>query len=193
MAVQSRLPHLMRGRAAAVQALPEYHASGYTVTNRLISLGLDVLVVSDALDTALIVDLVDVHDPLVMFCVPTQFMEPADVGLDADVIGLSGSAPLAGETRARFGDRAKGRSQGYGLSALSPITHFDVAGIQRAVMGDAAADDAGLDRPTVGSPDPDRPGSERLTVVVEPRRQRRYYCRGCPLAPGEAGPAAGGA
>ncbi len=156
IAVQSRLPDLMRGQAAAVQALPAYHAYGYTVTNMLVALGLDLLVVPDARDTDLVVDLVETHDPLVMFGVPTQFMELAEAGLEADVIGLSGSAPLASETRERFGERAKGLSQGYGLSEMSPITHFNVAGIQRTVMGDAApADDAGLDRPTVGVPVPD--------------------------------------
>jgi long-chain acyl-CoA synthetase len=156
VAIQSRLPDLMRGREAAVQALPAYHAYGYTVTNMLVSLGLDLLVVPDARDTDLVGELVADHDPLVMFGVPTQFMELADTDLEADVIGLSGSAPLAAETRERFGERAKGLSQGYGLSEMSPITHFNVAGIQRAVMGDAApADDAGLEGPTVGVPVPD--------------------------------------
>lgn len=155
IAAQSRLPDLMRGREAAVLALPAYHAYGYTIANMLVALGLDMLPVPDARDTELMRKLVADHEPLVMFGVPTQFMNIADEELDHDVIGLSGSAPLAEETRERFSEASKGLSQGYGLSEMSPITHFNVAGIQQAVMGDAASDGAGFDQPTIGVPVPD--------------------------------------
>ncbi|WP_336135219.1 AMP-binding protein [Natronomonas amylolytica] len=155
IAAQSRLPDLMRGRESAVLALPAYHSYGYTIANMLVSLGLDLLVVPDARDTELIREHIAEYGPLVMFGVPTQFMEIADEELDGDVIGLSGSAPLAEETRERFSEQSTGMSQGYGLSEMSPITHFNVAGIQEAVMGDAAAEDTGYDRPTIGVPVPD--------------------------------------
>jgi long-chain acyl-CoA synthetase len=156
IAAQSRLPDLMRGRESAVLALPAHHAYGYTIANMLVSLGLDLLVVPDARDTELMGEHIAEYDPLVMFGVPTQFMEIADEELEGDVIGLSGSAPLAEETKERFSEQSTGMSQGYGLSEMSPITHFNVAGIQEAVTGDAAAtDDAGYDRPTIGVPVPD--------------------------------------
>jgi long-chain acyl-CoA synthetase len=156
IAAQSRLPDLMRGRESAVLALPAYHSYGYTIANMLVSLGLDLLVVPDARDTELMREHIAEYDPLVMFGVPTQFMEIADEELEHDVIGLSGSAPLAEETKERFSEQSTGMSQGYGLSEMSPITHFNVAGIQEAVMGDAAAtDDTGYDQPTIGVPVPD--------------------------------------
>ncbi|QLD85641.1 acyl--CoA ligase [Natronomonas halophila] len=156
IAAQSRLPDLMRGRESAVLALPAYHSYGYTIANMLVSLGLDLLVVPDARDTELMREHIAEYDPLVMFGVPTQFMEIADEELEHDVIGLSGSAPLAEETKERFSEQSTGMSQGYGLSEMSPITHFNVAGIQEAVMGDAAStDDAGYDQPTIGVPVPD--------------------------------------
>jgi long-chain acyl-CoA synthetase len=157
IAAQSRLPDLMRGRESAVLALPAYHSYGYTIANMLVSLGLDLLVVPDARDTELMREHIAEYDPLVMFGVPTQFMEIADEELEHDVIGLSGSAPLAEETKERFSEQSTGMSQGYGLSEMSPITHFNVAGIQEAVMGDAATDDeeAGYDQPTIGVPVPD--------------------------------------
>ncbi|MFQ3319297.1 MAG: long-chain acyl-CoA synthetase [Natronomonas sp.] len=154
IAAQSRLPDLMRGRESAIMALPMYHAYGYSVTNMLVALGLDVLVVPDARDTELVHSHIAEHEPLVMFGVPTQFMQVADDELEHDVVGLSGSAPLASETRERFNERSSGISQGYGLSEMSPITHFDVSGIQEAITG-TSADDAGFDRPAIGVPVPD--------------------------------------
>lgn len=165
-AAQSRVADVMRGREAAVQALPMYHAYGYSITNHLIELGLDVLVVPDGRDTDRMRELLSDHDPLVMFGVPTQFMHLVEEELEHDVIGVSGSAPLAEETRREFEDQSSGVSQGYGLSELSPVTHFHVAGIQEALTG--SADDAGLDRPTVGVPVPD---TEVKLVDVDSREE----------------------
>jgi len=81
-------------------------------------------------------------------------MEIAEEELEHDVIGIAGSAPLASETKERFGERSTGLSQGYGLSELSPITHFNVAGIQEALMG-TDDDGEGFEQPTVGVPVPD--------------------------------------
>lgn len=154
IAAQSRLPDLMRGRESAILSLPMYHSYGYSIANMLVALGLDLLVVPDARDTELMREHVADHDPIVMFGVPTQFMEIADEELEHDVIGIAGSAPLATETKERFGERSTGLSQGYGLSEMSPITHFNVAGIQEALMG-TDDDGAGFEQPTVGVPVPD--------------------------------------
>jgi len=154
IAAQSRLPDLMRGRESAVLSLPMYHSYGYSIGNMLVALGLDLLVVPDARDTELMRRHVAEHDPIVMFGVPTQFMEIAEEELEHDVIGIAGSAPLASETKERFGERSTGLSQGYGLSELSPITHFNVAGIQEALMG-TDDDGEGFEQPTVGVPVPD--------------------------------------
>ncbi|QLD89408.1 acyl--CoA ligase [Natronomonas salina] len=154
IAAQGRLPDLMRGSEAGVMALPMYHSYGYSVANMLVALGLDVLLVPDARDTDRIRSHIAEHEPLIMFGVPTQFMQIVEEELEHDVIGLSGSAPLAGETKDRFDEQSSGISQGYGLSEMSPITHFDISGIQEALTG-RPADDLGFDQPSIGVPVPD--------------------------------------
>ena len=154
IAAQGRLPDLMRGSEAGVMALPMYHSYGYSVANMLVALGLDVLLVPDARDTDRIRSHVSEYEPLIVFGVPTQFMQIVEEELEHDVIGLSGSAPLAGETKRRFDEQSSGISQGYGLSEMSPITHFDISGIQEALTGQPA-DDVGFDQPSIGVPVPD--------------------------------------
>ncbi|MFC6765858.1 AMP-binding protein [Natrinema soli] len=153
VAAQSQLAEMMRGSEAAVMALPMYHSYGYSITNSLLELALDLLVVPDARNTAQMSELVETHDPLIMFGVPTQFMELVDEELSAEVLGISGSAPLASETKSEFERESGGISQGYGLSEMSPITHFNIHGIHGFLTG--SSDDDGLDQPTIGIPVPD--------------------------------------
>ncbi|QLK27307.1 AMP-binding protein [Natrinema zhouii] len=153
VAAQSQLAEMMRGSEAAVMALPMYHSYGYSITNSLLELALDLLVVPDARNTAQMSELVETHDPLIMFGVPTQFMELVDEELSAEVLGISGSAPLASETKSEFERESGGVSQGYGLSEMSPITHFNIHGVHGFLTG--SSDDDGLDQPTIGIPVPD--------------------------------------
>ncbi|WP_312907546.1 class I adenylate-forming enzyme family protein [Natronosalvus caseinilyticus] len=153
VAAQSRMAQMMRGTEAAVMALPMYHAYGYSITNSLLELALDVLIVPDARDTAYMSELVERHEPLIMLGVPTQFMELVNEAFASDVIGISGSAPLANETKSAFAREAGGVSQGYGLSEMSPITHFDIHGLHDLLAGGGSDD--GLDHPTIGLPVPD--------------------------------------
>jgi long-chain acyl-CoA synthetase len=74
--------------------------------------------------------------------------------LEQDIIGLSGSAPLATETKEQFEEKSKGVSQGYGLSEMSPITHFNVRGLQDMLVGQDTREQ-GFDMPTIGVPAPD--------------------------------------
>ena len=153
-AVQSRMADMMRGSETAVLALPLYHAYGYSVQHSLIELGLEILLVPDARDTEMMTSLIEDHEPLVMMGVPTQFMEIVNEDLEQDVIGLSGSAPLASETKEKFEEKSKGVSQGYGLSEMSPITHFNVRGLQDMLLGKDTREQ-GFDMPTIGVPAPD--------------------------------------
>jgi long-chain acyl-CoA synthetase len=153
-AVQSRMADMMRGSETAVLALPLYHAYGYSVQHSLIELGLEILLVPDARDTEMMTSLIEDHEPLVMMGVPTQFMEIVNEDLEQDVIGLSGSAPLASETKEKFEEKSKGVSQGYGLSEMSPITHFNVRGLQDMLLGEDTREQ-GFDMPTIGVPAPD--------------------------------------
>ncbi len=154
VAVQSRMADMMRGSEAAVMSLPMYHAYGYSVAHSLVELGLDLLLVPDARDTEMMTELIEEYEPLVMLGVPTQFMNIVNEDLEQDVIGLSGSAPLADETKEEFEEKSKGISQGYGLSEMSPITHFNVRGLQDMLLGQDTAEE-GFDKPTIGVPAPD--------------------------------------
>lgn len=159
VAIQGEMAEALRGTETALLALPTYHAYGYTVANVLVELALDVLVVPDARDTGLVADLVETHEPLVVFGVPTQFGDVVDRDLATDVVGISGAAPLGAETKAAFARTNRGLSQGYGLSEMSAVTHFDVGGLRDVLLGESAtADtdtDTGFDRPTIGVPVPD--------------------------------------
>lgn len=150
----SRMAQLMRGGETALLSLPLYHSYGYSVVNSLIELGLDILLVPDARDTEMMRDLITEHNPIIMMGVPTQFMEIVDEELDQEIIGISGSAPLATETKESFEENSTGVSQGYGLSEMSPITHFDVHGLLEMLSGNSAREGS-LDQPTIGVPVPD--------------------------------------
>jgi len=154
VAAQSRMADMMRGDEAALMSLPMYHAYGYSVVHSLMELQLDLLLVPDARDSEMMVDLIEEFEPLIMLGVPTQFMEIVNEDLDQDVIGLSGSAPLATETKEEFEEKSKGISQGYGLSEMSPATHFNVRGLQDMLLGQDTAEE-GFDQPTIGVPIPD--------------------------------------
>lgn len=150
----SRMAQLMRGGETALMSLPLYHAYGYSVINSLIELALDIVVVPDARDTDMMRECVAEYDPIIMMGVPTQFMEIVGEELEQDVIGISGSAPLASETKESFEEKSTGVSQGYGLSEMSPITHFNTRGLLDMMTG-SSSDDSGFDQPTIGIPVPD--------------------------------------
>lgn len=154
VASQSKMAQLMAGTETGVMALPMYHAYGYSVTNALLDLAIDIVLVPDARDSEGIVSLIAEYEPIVVLGVPTQFMEMANEELDTDVIGLSGSAPLADETRSEFEEQSKGISQGYGLSEMSPVTHFNVRGLRDMLVGEDSREE-GFDQPTIGVPVPD--------------------------------------
>ncbi len=155
VASMSQLAMMLRGSESAVLALPIYHAYGYSVAHSLLSLPVDVLLVPDPRNTDLVTELVEEYGPVLMLGVPTQYMELVDDEFEADVIGVSGSAPLASETKAGFGRRSTGVSQGYGLSEMSPITHFDIRGIYQLMIGGEQGEESGFDAPTIGVPVPD--------------------------------------
>lgn len=151
---QSRISDLIRGDASILNALPLYHAYGYAVLHTLIHLGVRQLLVPDPRDTDTMLEMVEEYEPLVMMGVPTQFMEMVDDLEGVDMIGISGSAPLASETQQEYSENARGITQGYGLSEMSPVTHFNVRGLLDSLMGEESTDYP-FDVPTIGVPVPD--------------------------------------
>lgn len=166
-ASQSNMAQLLRGQESAIMALPMYHAYGYAVTHTLLELGLDMLVVPDGRDTEMMIELIEARDPIIMLGVPTQFMELVEEQLDQEIIGLSGSAPLANTTRSEFEEQSTGISQGYGLSEMTAITHFNTRGLLDMMTGQTSATD-GFEYPTIGVPIPD---TEVKLVDVETREE----------------------
>ncbi|MDY7082574.1 MAG: AMP-binding protein, partial [Halobacteria archaeon] len=152
---QSQISNMIRGNATILNALPFYHAYGYTVMHTFINLAARQLVVPDPRDKDEMLELVKEYKPLVMMGVPTQFMEIVD-GVDGvSMVGVSGSAPLASETKEEYDERSGGGiTQGYGLSEMSPVTHFNVRGLLEGIRGEPS-DDYDFDMPTIGVPVPD--------------------------------------
>ncbi len=150
-ASMSRAADLMSGSGSVVNALPLYHAYGHTTSHAFVRIGTNQLLVPDPRDYSEIERLTEEHSPMAMVGVPTQFHESADRELD--VMGISGSAPLKDETRKRFSESGSGVTQGYGLSEMSPVTHFDVEGIVEGVAGTSNRSLA-YDVSTIGVPVP---------------------------------------
>jgi len=150
-ASMSRAASVMRGNAEILNALPLYHAYGHSMAHAFVSMGVTQILVADPRDTDGAVETVHERDPTAVIGVPTQFME---MDGEMDVVGISGSAPLASETRDDFEERARGMTQGYGLSEMSPVTHFDIEGLVESIAGTSKRE-LGYDHPTVGVPVPD--------------------------------------
>ena len=152
-ASMSRAATVMRGNAEILNALPLYHAYGHSMAHAFVRTGVTQILVDDPRDTGAVVEYVDERDPTAVIGVPTQFMEmDTDEGLD--VVGISGSAPLASETRDDFEENARGMTQGYGLSEMSPVTHFDIEGLVESISG-VSKRELDYDHPTVGVPVPE--------------------------------------
>jgi acyl-CoA synthetase (AMP-forming)/AMP-acid ligase II len=76
-------------------------------------------------------------NPVLQFGVPTQFMKLLDEDIKATrIIGISGSAALPPNVQEKFEKESKTFvSEGYGLSELGPVTHFNVSANIRAMGG----------------------------------------------------------
>jgi long-chain acyl-CoA synthetase len=151
-ASMSRAASVMSGNAEVLNALPLYHAYGHSMAHAFVRMGVTQILVADPRDTDSVVGYVSERDPTAVVGVPTQFMEMETDG-EMDVVGISGSAPLASETRDGFEDDARGMTQGYGLSEMSPVTHFDIEGLVESIAG-VSRREPGYDHPTVGVPVP---------------------------------------
>jgi len=152
-ASMSRAATVMRGNAEVLNALPLYHAYGHSMAHAFVRTGVTQILVSDPRDTDGVVGYIRERDPTAVIGVPTQFME-METDEEMDVVGISGSAPLASETRDEFEEDARGMTQGYGLSEMSPVTHFDIEGLVESISG-VSKRELEYDHPTVGVPVPE--------------------------------------
>lgn len=145
---------LVGGNAYILNGLPLYHAYGHSMMHTFVSLATGQLFAPDPRDTEGMVNMIEEYEPLMQIGVPTQFMELLEEELeDIEIFGISGSAPLTSDIKEKFESKALGIAQGYGLSEMSPVTHFDIRGIYEAIAGESS--DGGMDMPTIGIPVPD--------------------------------------
>jgi long-chain acyl-CoA synthetase len=141
----------IRGKTSVLLSIPMFHSYGNFVQTSSIFLGLRLLILPDARDTAAILASISDHRPFLIPGVPTQFMRLADAGLKRSTsILFSGSAPLPQEV-AQGIKRKTGMtvSEGYGLTESTSVSHVNLTSFSR-IMGFIARD-----IPGIGVPMPD--------------------------------------
>lgn len=125
------------GNMSVMMGTPFFHSYGHCIMHTMINSGANLLLVVDPRDTGTMLQMMEEYNPVMQVGVPTQFMKMLDEDLKkAKVIGLSGSAALPPKVQEKFEESSGGFiSEGYGLSELSPVTHFNVSANIRVFGG----------------------------------------------------------
>ncbi|HTJ90557.1 MAG TPA: long-chain fatty acid--CoA ligase [Acidocella sp.] len=183
---QAAMDGLRQGQERVLAVLPFFHVFAMTaVMNFGLSIGAELLLLPK-LDLKLLMQTLRRRRPTLLPGVPTLFTalcnagETAPRGDFASVkFGISGGAPIAGETVDRF-ERLTRRPilEGYGLSEASPVVSFNRAGAsRRGSVGQAVAGTV------IEIRNPDRPeeilpqGAHGEICVRGPQVMRGYYKR----------------
>jgi len=118
-----------RGNMSVVMGLPFFHSYGHSLMHTMLYSGATMLMVVDPRDTRTMVSVIREYHPIMQVGVPTQFMKMLDEDLeDTKIIGISGSAALPPAVQEKFEESSGGYvTEGYGLSELSPTTHYNVS------------------------------------------------------------------
>jgi acyl-CoA synthetase (AMP-forming)/AMP-acid ligase II len=125
------------GNMSVMMGTPFFHSYGHCIMHTMINTGANLLLVVDPRDTETMLQMMEEYHPVMQVGVPTQFMKMLEEDLKkAKVIGLSGSAALPPKVQEKFEESSGGFiSEGYGLSELSPVTHFNVSANIRVFGG----------------------------------------------------------
>ncbi|MDY6820970.1 MAG: AMP-binding protein [Deferribacterota bacterium] len=127
---------LSEGAVAAIMALPAFHSYGHSLIHSLHLIGLDMILISDPRDTKTMASMIKKYHPVLQIGVPTQFMKLATEELKGvSIIGISGSAPLPSSAQSELDKKGSGVMEGYGLSEMSPVTHFNPSLLYRLLGG----------------------------------------------------------
>ncbi|MBC7229473.1 MAG: AMP-binding protein [Actinobacteria bacterium] len=130
IAIFGPVTRILEGNVSAILGLPFFHSYGHCIMHTMIGgLRANMLIVPDPRDTKAMVAMVKKYHPVLQFGVPTQFMKLLSEDLKGThIIGISGSAALPPNVQEEFEKTSGGFvSEGYGLSELSPVTHFNVS------------------------------------------------------------------
>jgi long-chain acyl-CoA synthetase len=128
---------ILEGNVSVLIGLPFFHSYGHCIMHTMINGMYNMLIITDPRDTKSMLRMIQEYNPVLQFGVPTQFMKLLDEDIKATrIIGISGSAALPPNVQEKFEKESKTFvSEGYGLSELSPVTHFNVSANIRAMGG----------------------------------------------------------
>lgn len=139
IAVFGPVTKVLRGNINVIMGLPFFHSYGHCIMHTMIGgMGANMLIVPDPRDVKAMLEIMRKYNPVLQFGVPTQFMKMLEEDIkSAKVIGISGSAALPPNVQEKFEESSGGGyvSEGYGLSELSPVTHFNVSTNVRVMGG----------------------------------------------------------
>jgi long-chain acyl-CoA synthetase len=183
---QAAMGGLREGQERILAALPFFHVFAMTaVMNFGLASGAELLLLP-RLDMKLLMQTLRRRRPTLLPGVPTLFTalcnaietgQPGD--LNSVKFGISGGAPIAGETIDRF-ERLAQRPilEGYGLSEASPVVSFNRAGAsRRGSVGQAVAGTV-IEIRNPDQPDEILPQGARGEICVRgPQVMRGYYKR----------------
>jgi long-chain acyl-CoA synthetase len=183
---QAAMGGLREGQERILAALPFFHVFAMTAAmNFGLASGAELLLLP-RLDMKLLMQTLRRRRPTLLPGVPTLFTalcnaietgQPGD--LNSVKFGISGGAPIAGETIDRF-ERLAQRPilEGYGLSEASPVVSFNRAGAsRRGSVGQAVAGTV-IEIRNPDQPDEILPQGARGEICVRgPQVMRGYYKR----------------
>ncbi|MDY6904413.1 MAG: class I adenylate-forming enzyme family protein [Thermodesulfobacteriota bacterium] len=128
---------VLQGAISVLLGLPLFHSYGHMIMHLWTMLGVNQILITDARDTKVMVDMIKAYRPLMQMGVPTQFLKIAQEELAGiGMLGVSGSAPLPPSTQEKFEKQSSGAiMEGYGLSEMSPCTHLNTSFLLRLAGG----------------------------------------------------------
>jgi len=131
------LGEAFRGNMAVLLGTPFFHAYGHAMFHTMVQMRFGLLLLPDPRDHRALLEMIRRHRPVMQVGVPAQFMELLGRKEKAPrVIGISGSAPLRPHVQERFEEEERGVvTEGYGLSELTAVSHFNVSVLIRLMGG----------------------------------------------------------
>jgi long-chain acyl-CoA synthetase len=125
--------NLFRGNMSVMMGNPFFHSYGHSMFHTMSQMCFTLLLLPDPRDYKTMLAMVKEYHPVLQVGVPTQFMNLLDEDTKkARVIGICGSAPLRPNTQEQFEERGAGVvTEGYGLSELTAVSHFNVSALIR--------------------------------------------------------------
>jgi len=127
---------VFRGNMSVVLGTPFFHAYGHAMFHTMTGMCFNLLLLADPRDYRGMLAMIRRYHPGMQVGVPTQFMKLLEEERGARVIGISGSAPLRPNVQKQFESEERGVvTEGYGLSEMTAVTHFNVSALVRVMGG----------------------------------------------------------